>query len=162
MEDKIQKPEGFGKTAILPKFTRGQALIWKRDPAPEGHRGTLRTNVQWKVREHSPDGFEIGYSGSGPADLALNAMAALFLARGADRVEKCFDGSVSHKAWLLHQPFKFKFLANAHRDEGRIEWAEIQNWLEDQERRLEIEKSEKEAIIKDAFAFEVNRRLERA
>lgn len=47
---------------------------------------------------HSPDGFEFGYGGSGPADLALNILALV----------------VSPKeAWHLHQQFKWDFIARA-------------------------------------------------
>lgn len=52
-----------------------------------------------KVWNHSPDGFNFGYSGSGPAQLAL----ALLLHAGVDAVE----------AIRLHQYFKTSFLAAA-------------------------------------------------
>ena len=122
---KNKKPEGFGTTALAPEFREGQALIWKRR-----EDGELETNVRWRVRHHSPTGFEVGYSGSGPADLALNAMASLFpMSRGenADPVE-CFDGNVSRTAWHHHQPFKFAFLTGADKLQGRIEWATIRAW----------------------------------
>lgn len=32
------------------------------------------TNVRHLIKEHSPSGFEWGYSGSGPTDLALNIL----------------------------------------------------------------------------------------
>lgn len=38
--------------------------------------GAVRANVR-HVRVHSPTGFECGYSGSGPADLALSVLHAL-------------------------------------------------------------------------------------
>lgn len=121
----MDRPEGFNKAALAPMFKRGRALRWRRTPAG------FETNVRWTVRHHSPDGFEIGYPGSGPADLALNAMAALFPRRGRGFTE-CFDGKVSCEAWLLHQDFKFAFLTYADRNLGRIEWAEIEAWLSGQ------------------------------
>ena len=126
-----KKPEGFGQTALSPEFKEGQALIWKRDES-----GELQTNVRWRVRHHSPTGFEVGYSGSGPADLALNAMASLFpMSReeNADPVE-CFDGNVSRAAWHHHQPFKFEFLAGADKQGGRIQWEQIKTWLDEKGR----------------------------
>jgi len=121
----MKRPEGFGEAAFGPMFKRGVALIWKRiEPGKAG----IETNVKWKVRHHSPDGFEIGYAGSGPADLALNAMAALFPCR-VENYTPVWDGKVSHKAWMKHQAFKFRFLQNADRNAGRIEWAEIEAWL---------------------------------
>jgi hypothetical protein len=120
----VERPEGFGEAALLPAFNWGQALRWRRTPAG------LKTNVRWVVRHHSPTGFEVGYSGSGPADLALNAMAALFPVQD-EEAEICFDGSVSREAWRLHQKFKFKFLAAADRDNGWIEWETIEAWLKE-------------------------------
>lgn len=51
-----------------------------------------------KVINHSPTGFEIGYGGSGPAQLALAV-----LMRFADK----------KTAATLHQDFKWEFLADA-------------------------------------------------
>ena len=55
----------YGSAALKPVFGPGVALVWKRH-----EDGSLLTNVLWQVRHHSPSGFEIGYGGSGPADLA--------------------------------------------------------------------------------------------
>lgn len=51
-----------------------------------------------KVWNHSPTGFEAGYGGSGPSQLAL----AVLLACGFEQ----------NYAVALHQPFKWKFLAD--------------------------------------------------
>ena len=47
------------------------------------------------LRNHSPDGFEWGYAGSGPAQLALALLA---------------DCLGDEKALLLYQDFKFAFV----------------------------------------------------
>jgi hypothetical protein len=121
------KPKGFGKTALTQEFKEGQPLTWKRN-----EDGSLQTNVRWRVRHHSPTGFEVGYAGSGPADLALNAMATLFPLSGEiDNPVECFDGNVSQSAWNHHQPFKFHFLSGADKQEGRIEWEDIAAWLKE-------------------------------
>lgn len=128
--------EGFGLAQLMPVFAKGCPLLWRRE-----EDGTLKTNVTWCVRHHSPTGFEIGYTGSGPADLALNAMAALFPVQGEEAVT-CFDGSVSRQAWDLHQKFKSAFLEAADRNSGCIEWETIEAWLQqergndDQDNRL--------------------------
>lgn len=127
----MDRPKDFGKAALHPVFKRGADLRWQR--TPEG----LKTNVKWIVRQHSPDGFEIGYSGSGPADLALNAMAALYPAGQGGEVERCFDGNVSFEAWLFHHDFKFEFLVKADRMQGVIKWADIDAWLKTKTARLE-------------------------
>jgi hypothetical protein len=66
---------------------------------------------------HSPDGFEWGYRGSGPAQLALailadalkelNTQNIVWLARGYERV-----------AVRLHQDFKDAFIAPLPRDDN--------------------------------------------
>lgn len=56
---------------------------------------------------HSLDGFEIGYEGSGPADLAL-AILADYFNETEDQIRKGFDT----KSWRLHQQFKSQFIAS--------------------------------------------------
>jgi len=128
-EKKIQLPE---EPYIFPVFGRGMAVLWLRENLEMlADVPTLITNVRRVVAEHSPDGFEIGYAGSGPADLALNIMAALFPVKDTDQAVKCFAGQVSRQAWDLHQPFKFKFLCGADRNHGAILWESIEEWLKE-------------------------------
>jgi len=54
-------------------------------------------NPQFKIRNHSPDGFNWGYGGSGPAQLALAIMCDLY----GDRLE-------NHP--VHYQNFKFAFV----------------------------------------------------
>lgn len=126
----IQREKAYETELLAPTFRRRQSLIWER-----GEDGALLTNVALQAIHHSPTGFDIGYPGSGPADLALNAMAALFpISDEADEanITECFKGAVSNDAWRLHQPFKFRFLANANQQQGEISWEEIQTWLKEQ------------------------------
>lgn len=134
----MDRLEGFGQAALSPEFKEGVDLIWKRTI------NGLQTNVRWRVQQHSPTGFEIGYAGSGPADLALNALAALFPASKESRQVECFVGRVGYTAWRLHQPFKIAFLATADRAEGRIAWAEINDWL-----RQEKEQPKARSVYED-------------
>jgi hypothetical protein len=60
----------------------------------------LRPQRSQRVWNHSPDGFECGYAGSGPAQLAL----ALLLQAGAD------DAT----AISLHQRFKAAYVQHWH------------------------------------------------
>jgi Family of unknown function (DUF6166) len=53
-----------------------------------------RSQAVWN---HSPDGFEVGYGGSGPAQLAL----AILLEAGVD----------DERAVTLHEIFKWTFIA---------------------------------------------------
>ena len=82
----------------------------------------LHTNVPCVVRHHSTAGFEWGYGGSGPADLALNACEALLGELGwqGERMT-CFDGTCFAAAWMMHQDFKRRFVAALPYGGGRIE-----------------------------------------
>lgn len=92
--------------------------------------GRLRVNVPDKHVHHSPTGFEIAYSGSGPADLALNVLAALLPWNKADDGVQLWDGSiVSRTAWDLHQGFKERFLASMASDGGSVPIQTIREWI---------------------------------
>lgn len=56
----------------------------------------VRTNVQRIEVKHSPSGFNFGYGGSGPADMALNIMLMFT------------DKETAH---TIYQDFKWKYLA---------------------------------------------------
>ena len=66
------------------------------------------------VCRHSPDGFQWGYGGSGPADLALSVLADLI---GLKRAER------------LYQDFKWKFIAPV-RGDLELREDEILAWVE--------------------------------
>jgi len=94
--------------------------------------GRLATNVAQRFVWHSPTGFECGYGGSGPADLALNVLAAL-VPVGSDGAEgwTIFDKQkVSATAGLLHQDFKDEFIARLPRQGGTVSIADIRAWLD--------------------------------
>ena len=76
--------------------------------------GKITTNVPRIYVVHSPMGFEWGYGGSGPADLALNILAM-------------FVSPVW--AWKLHHFFKFKFLAGMPKEVGIIKGEDIYGWI---------------------------------
>lgn len=92
---------------------------------------------------HSPTGFETGYGGSGPSDLALSILLDYFgVPIGEVRTKKftCSDAwnfhssSEARKAWLWHNDFMLAFIA--HRDlepgqEYEIPAGEIGAWFDD-------------------------------
>lgn len=84
-------------------------LILQRGPD-----GSAQTNVVHRKIWHSPTGFEWGYGGSGPADLALNVLLY-------------FVGE--NEAVALHQHFKWEFLANAPKEGLRMPRHQIQEWI---------------------------------
>lgn len=88
-------------------------------------------NIAQRVRHHSPTGMEWGYAGSGPADFALNILN-LFLPAGTDGWEgvRCWDKNVvSRITWMLHQDFKFAFVAALPNEGGVIEGLRIRAWI---------------------------------
>lgn len=93
--------------------------------------GTPATNVPHLVVEHSPDGFEWGYGGSGPADLALNIVEVVLKRIGYRGIT--LDDEARNKysimAYHLHQDFKWKFIASLPREGGRIEYHDVLRWI---------------------------------
>jgi Family of unknown function (DUF6166) len=61
-------------------------------------------DLRLDLDNHSPTGFEWGYAGSGPAQLALAILA--------DALED------NDKAIALHQRFKFRIISKLHRDKS--------------------------------------------
>jgi hypothetical protein len=83
------------------------------------------------ISYHSPDGFEWGYAGSGPADLALAILADHF-GEPAGFVLAALRSlwTPRSKAAALHQLFKERFLATEYRDEWQLDSGVIEAWLE--------------------------------
>lgn len=75
----------------------GATVIITRDGVECG-----KLRERWDLRNHSPDGFEWGYGGSGPAQLAL-ALCADVLRDDEAAME-------------IYQDFKFKVIAGLDRD----------------------------------------------
>ncbi len=118
------------------------------------------------VSYHSPDGFEWGYAGSGPADLAL-AILADYFDEPAEFVLAALRSMwmPRSKAAALHQSFKERFVAPEHRDEWQLDSDAIEAWLQtpairtrlaelarEEEELAEIRRLEEEAERADADA----------
>jgi hypothetical protein len=92
--------------------------------------GTARSSIpQWHVH-YAPTGFDWGFGGSGPADLAVNVLA-LFLPLTPEATGVALrDGSVvSEAAWALHQAFKYDLIATLPRAGGHITAKMIGDWI---------------------------------
>ena len=94
--------------------------VTKRFTDDAGHARSIPLNPQLKLRNHSPDGFEWGYGGSGPAQLAL---ALLVDAVGDTRAGKVH--ALAH-----YQTFKFEVVARLARDEWELSHEAIKEWLD--------------------------------
>jgi hypothetical protein len=115
-----------------------------------------REPLRQRIVYHSPTGFEWGYAGSGPADLALNILADAAgddecTVHGAPRHDAdpfCWvaneyatagDGDLTvdvecsfgtaRWVWELHQRFKFDVVACADRAGFRITQDEVLAWV---------------------------------
>jgi len=94
----------------------GPQVVWKDSPPSDGPpRVILDPGPSQKLWNHSPDGFQWGYEGSGSGQLAL----ALLL-----DVTNNPDLSVR-----LHQAFKRHFVA-AWGQTWQISHADIETWIE--------------------------------
>lgn len=88
------------------------------------------TNVPHLVVHHSPNGFDFGYAGSAPADLALNAVQLYLNQVGYTGAKtKCYDGSCWTMAWMLHQEFKRAFTAIVPHAGATIPFEKIDTWM---------------------------------
>lgn len=96
--------------------------------------GVVHTNVPHLVVHHSIHGFECGYGGSGPADLALN-IVEWHHQRESYRGERnpCFADTCFLATWHLHQPFKWAFFAQ-DRDAIRIPLHDLAAWVAQHQR----------------------------
>lgn len=87
--------------------------------------GNALANIPQSLCLHSPTGFEWGYHGSGPAELALNILN-LFV-----------TPAMAHQ---LHQQFKDKYIATMARDGGTIHAADVKKWIADVWERLNLQR----------------------
>lgn len=126
------------KTYVVSRFSEGQVgCTVKMDR--EGRDAYILAHCVY----HSPTGFETGYAGSGPADLALSILADYFgvtprrIKAINEKAWGCYDDSVGHKTLKLHQQFKCRFIKPRKIEPGgsyEILAAEIASWLGDLER----------------------------
>lgn len=81
---------------------------------------------------HSPDGFEWGYAGSGPSDLALSILADALGERQTDDQAKHHDVSGCPRSFKLHQDFKRQFILRFG-PEWAMGMATVKEWVETME-----------------------------
>jgi hypothetical protein len=74
------------------------------------------------LRNHSPDGFEWGYGGSGPAQLALAILAHHLRASGRPEPDRL--------ALACHQDFKWDKVADRDREPWILPADHVERWYE--------------------------------
>jgi len=95
-------------------FERGPAIRDGHDIVLQRASGEAVANVPHRIVHHSPTGFEWGYGGSGPAELALNILGVF---------------TDDRTAWRLHQDFKWEFIANMPAQGDIIKADTIREWI---------------------------------
>lgn len=90
----------------------------------------VRTNVPHVLVQHSPTGYEWGFGGSGPADLALNLAEAMLvsLEYQGPRMD-CYRGSCFELAYQMHQDLKWRFIAPVNRVGDVIPYEAVKAWV---------------------------------
>ena len=110
-----------------------QALVIKRRLDRRGdslEKGAVITNVPHLVVHHSPDGYEFGYAGSGPTDLALNICQLYLNLTGYEGQQtKLYDGKCWSLAWAVRLQFRNAFLGGVPRTGKTIPFAELDAWF---------------------------------
>lgn len=106
----------------IPAESHEKVYVGRRLPTVAGGRGQVVVTIQQgmgerrlePIGEHSPDGFEWGYGGSGPAELALAILA---------------DHLDCEPPAALYQAFKAAVVANLNHFGWQLRASEIAGWL---------------------------------
>lgn len=99
---------------FLPDYTSVKDIHLRRIPGTEGQCGNAIADIAQRFVYHSPTGFEWGYGGSGPSDLALNVLA-LFVPPA--------------EAWRLHHDYKRDVIAALPHEGGTITAESVRDWI---------------------------------
>jgi len=124
---------------FLPAPPLAEAIVWERRPhGIQGHNYRLYTNVPHLITRHSPDGYEWGYGGSGPADFALNIVENLLRMSGHIGPYRVYENYRGEKANVfeltekIYQKFKFAFVGGFEKDGGSMPTVNALQWIESQ------------------------------
>jgi len=122
----VDRARAFGLASVERRTdVRSDGLsCWR---APDG---SARSSTPQRHVHYASTGFDWGFGGSGPADLALNVLAC-FLPLVPDATGVALrDGSfVSEAAWALHEEFKYDLIATLPRAGGHITTKTIDAWI---------------------------------
>ena len=111
------------RTWIAKRYAAGSVILFEEDGQ---RRETISPRESQRHYNHSPDGFEFGYGGSGPAQLALAIMLRYF--RDDPRL-----------ALREYQAFKWCFVAGVTGERLVISEADVDDWFGDDSARAEAE-----------------------
>jgi len=100
----------------------GEFRFWRENDGV--NEGVAQSNLAQRYVMHSPTGFEWGYGGSGPADLALN-MVQYVLENNQWQGERVRRGWFE-EAEAFHQEVKRNWLVNIPREGGTIDYRQFE------------------------------------
>lgn len=125
----MERRERHPHDGISDLFIRSEPLSEKVVLRRHETTGQAMSNVPHGVVHHSPTGYEWGYEGSGPADLALNIAeyAVAYLYPTASRTEvNTWDGiGCSIEAWIIHQDLKSELIGRVPNQGAEIPWSHV-------------------------------------
>jgi hypothetical protein len=139
---------------VIRRSSRGIVRCMVTQEAKPGQRVGLPYQLP-HANLHSPTGFECGYGGSGPADLAASILADFFNVH-VRTVGAAWRGKHSRKPRpdadrivQLHQDFKAEIISRIElgkREEHRITGDQIAEWLCKKDNEA---KADAEAVLED-------------
>lgn len=117
----VRCPKCGFRNSLHSPLSQEAFIFWR------GSQGEALGNFEQAHVLHSPDGFEWGYGGSGPADLALNMVQYVLLVNE-------YKGERSPKGWFvvaeeLHQQAKWDYVARLPAAGGRIDYREFEKYV---------------------------------
>jgi len=113
-------------------------IIWQgvRRPLADQHKVIMKINgsefggnlpLYLDEENHSPTGFEWGYLGSGPSQLAYAILRSYFVLVEKESISRAISRAKGH-----HARFKQDFVAKWRGDEWEINSEQVSFWLDTQ------------------------------
>lgn len=122
-DDKLNKSERVDSFLMYKPLTTSIILLRHR-------KFGIGTNVPRLVINRSPMGYEWGYYGAGPSDLALNILEAVMTLNNYRGVrKKCFTGDCWNAAYHNYESFCDRFIAVVPQKGAVIPYDEVRRWV---------------------------------
>tara|TARA_Y100000034_G_C6843039_1_gene381573 strand:- start:213 stop:665 length:453 start_codon:yes stop_codon:yes gene_type:complete len=114
--------EIYIKTVKLTHGEEGEPLLFPIE--------YVETNVPLHAVHHSPEGFNWGYLGSGPSDLAMNIVEEILIINGhKGEKTQMYKGKIFNETSVLYHSFCEEFIAKFDKDGGSIPYTDALSWI---------------------------------
>lgn len=108
---------------------------WRKDTElSRSHQGDAVTNLDRRFVSHSPTGYEWGYMGSGPSDLAMNILGQAIPAFHDGRLPRELSGQgqyISETAGENYMVFRDEVLNKTPKEGGKVAWGTVSKFMDD-------------------------------